>query len=55
MLVAIIIMVVIIYMNYQIGNPLVSEVGTTKDTFVKIVNVKKEDIFNTMANLNIEG
>jgi len=43
---------VIIYMNYQIGNPLVPEGGITKDTFVKIVNVKKEDIFNTMANLS---
>ena len=40
-------------MNYQIGNPLII-IGnnTTKDTFTKIVNVKKQDIFDTMANLS---
>ena len=38
-------------MNYKIGNTLIAE-GITNGTFVKIVDVKKEDIFKTMAKIN---
>lgn len=38
-------------MNYNIGNTLLPLYGITNDTFVKTVNIKKENIFNTIANI----
>lgn len=43
--------IVVSYMNYRIGNPLFVGESITNDTFVKIVDVKKESIFNAMANI----
>ena len=39
-------------MNYKIGNILVPEESVTNSTFVKIVDIKQKDIFNTMAKIN---
>ena len=38
-------------MNYQIGNPLLPEETVTRVSFVKVVDVNKEKIFNLMASI----
>jgi len=42
---------VIIYMNYQIGNPILPTEGTVKDSFVRTADVDKKEIFLTMADI----
>lgn len=38
-------------MNYNIGNPIFPTEGTIKDSFVKLVDVNKKDIFLTIADV----
>ena len=42
---------VIIYINYSIGNPIIPTEGTIKDSFIRLVNVNKKDIFLTIADI----
>ena len=39
-------------MNYRLGNLLIPAESTNNVTFVKVIAVKKEDIFNTMAKIS---
>ena len=49
--VIVITVIVIIYMNYYIGNPLLPEKIVTKSSFEKIVDVDKKELFNVMADV----